>query len=60
MVSLNYFQVVISNNSILSIKMAEEYLRDELDRIKKNQLLTRIGCSVGPKKKQIYLIGMFY
>ena len=40
--------------------MAEEYLRDELDRIKKNHLLAHIGCSVGPKKKQIYLIGMFY
>ena len=51
MISLNYFQVIISNNSILFIKMAEEYLRDELDRIKKNQLLTHIGCSVGPKKK---------
>ena len=31
--------------------MAEEYIRDELDKIKKSELLTYIGCSAGPQKK---------
>lgn len=31
--------------------MSETYIREELDKIKKNNLLTYIGCSAGPKKK---------
>ncbi len=31
--------------------MAEEYIREELDKIKTSQLLTEIGCSAGPQKK---------
>jgi len=31
--------------------MVEEYIRNELDKIKRSQLLTYIGCSAGPQKK---------
>lgn len=31
--------------------MAENYIRDELDKLKKDKLLSYIGCSAGPKKK---------
>ncbi len=31
--------------------MAEEYIRNELDKIKHSGLLTSIGCSAGPQKK---------
>ena len=31
--------------------MAEEYIRNDLDKIKKSQLLAYIGCSAGPQKK---------
>lgn len=31
--------------------MSEEYIREELDKIKSSQLLSYIGCSAGPQKK---------
>ena len=31
--------------------MSEEYIRNELDKIKQTQLLSYIGCSAGPQKK---------
>ena len=31
--------------------MAEERIRDELDKIKNSELLTYIGCSAGPQRK---------
>lgn len=31
--------------------MVEEYIRNELDKIKNSELLTYIGCSAGPQKK---------
>ena len=31
--------------------MAENYIREQLDKIRKTNLLSYIGCSAGPKKK---------
>ena len=38
--------------------MSEIFIREELDLIKKSGLLNQIGCSVGPKKNQIFMNGM--
>ena len=32
--------------------MAEEYIRNEYDKIRKNHLLSIIGCSAGPQNKR--------
>ena len=34
--------------------MTEEYIRNEYDKIKKNHLLSYIGCSAGPEKRNIF------
>ena len=38
--------------------MSEIHIREELDRIKSSSLLSYIGSSAGPQKKQIYINGM--
>ena len=35
--------------------MSETYIREELDRIKTSQLLSHIGSSAGPQKKNRYI-----
>jgi hypothetical protein len=38
--------------------MSENIIRNEYDKIKTSELLVNLGCSAGPKKKLIYMIGI--